>query len=335
MSSRAQSSGARASATSLYIDREARTQSGAALGQALGISLLRLAYRLSEPFGNLGITRVNRLVGNALLGKDTATFALNKQTTFKVPAGDYYWAMLYNYSFHYEPELERLFHAFKAIDYVLLDLGANYGYWSVLASSPQFGSKAVIAVEASKSSFELLVENAAQHKGLITVHHAAIWNVSGEVLEFFGNLHAGRTLLKGRSAGEPTERVTTMTVSDLVAADAKKIGDKRLVVKLDVEGVEMAAIEGADDVMDRVDVIIFEENNKPGFGETFLKLRAMTGFGMYLLDKSKGKFCEVESPYTVFDPRKGKRALQSIGFNFIAVRPGTPFAEVMEAGSSV
>lgn len=325
----------RVASNTLFIDRQARRQSGVVLRQALGISILRLAYLVSRPFGNLGITRINRVVGRALLGKDKATFALNEQTTFRVPAGDYYWAMLYNYSFHYEPELERLFHAFRDIDYLLFDLGANYGYWSILASSPEFGSKRVVAVEASQTSFDLLVENAAQHGSLITVHQGAIWDRSGEVLEFFGSLHAGRSLLEARSDGQPTERVTTVTVADLVSKYADKIGSRRLVVKLDVEGVEMAAVEGAAEVMDRIDVIIFEENNKLGFGETFLKLREMTGFQMYLLDKCDGVFRKVDLPYTVFDPTKRKRALQSIGFNFIAVRPGTAFARLMEKDASV
>jgi len=317
----------------VFIDRETWTQKGATLPQAVGIRLLRLAYRLSAPFGHQGISRVNRLVGRTLLGNGETIFALNVHTKFSVPSGDYYWSLLYNHSYEYEPELERVFRAFRDIDYVLIDLGANYGYWSVLVSSPEFGSKPVVAVEASAASFKRLAANAAQRDELILAHQGAVWKTSAQVLEFFGARHAGRSLVEGRSGTQQVERVTTITVADLVSLYADQAKSKRLVLKLDVEGVEIAAMEGAAAVLDRIDVIIFEESNKPDFGETFLKMREMTGFAMYVLDKDKGVFCAIDSPYTVFDPRKGRRGLQSIGFNFIAVRPSSAFCAALESSN--
>ena len=126
------------------------------------------------------------------------------------------------------------------------------------------------------------------------------------------------------------ERVTTITVADLVSIYCDQADDRRLVLKLDVEGVEMAAMEGASEVLDRIDVIIFEERNNANFGETFLKLRQLTGFAIYFLDKGKEVFCEIDSPFTVFDPRNQERALQSIGFNFVAVRPSSAFCAAIE-----
>ena len=322
----------------IFIDRTSRTQKGATGQQAAGIALSRLAYRLSSPFGNLGISRVNRLVGRMFMGNGETVFTLNAHTKFEIPSGDYYWSLLYNYSYEYEPELEYMFHLFRDLDYVLLDLGANFGYWSVLVSSPEFGSQSVIAVEASAASFEQMAANAAQRDRAIVAHHGAIWNVSSQVLEFFGARHAGRSLVAGRSSEQQKERVTTITITDLIAlypdiVRAEGGEDRRLVLKLDVEGVELAAVEGAMDVMDRIDVIIFEESNKPSFGETFFKLREMTGFDIYFFDKDKEAFCAVDSPYSIYDPRQGKQALQSVGFNFIAVRPGTSFAQQIEGSS--
>lgn len=326
-------------ANAISIDRTNRKRKDATLRQTLGIGLMRLAYGLSLPFGNLGISRANRLIGRMFMSGGTTKFAINPHTTFTVPSDDYYWSLLYNYSYDYEPELKRVFYSFRELDYALLDLGANYGYWSILVSSPEFGSKPVIAVEASASSFEQLAANAAQRDGLVLVHQGAIWNVSSQVLEFFGTRHAGRSLVAGRSAEQQKESVTTITITDLASryADFLRSGrgeDRRLVLKLDVEGVELAAVEGAAEVMDRIDVIIFEESNKPSFGETFFKLREMTGFSIYFFDAAKGAFQTVESPYSIYDPRRGKRALHSIGFNFIAVRPGSPFARQIEGAAT-
>ena len=299
--------------------------SGATLPQAVGIGLMRMAFTLSAPFGHLGISRVNRLVGRTLMGDRETIYALNPSTSFRAPAGDYYWSLLYNNSFEYEPELARLLNLFRDLDYQFLDLGANYGYWSILASSPEFGSKRVIAVEASAASFDILAVNAAQRDGSVIAHHGAIWNVSGQMLEFFGTRHAGRSLVKNKSAEQEKESVTTMTVADLVALYPD--GPERLILKLDVEGVEMAAVEGAAGVMDRIDAIIFEESNNALYGKTFLKLRETTGFEIFFFDEKKGFFGAVDSPFDIFVPREGKRPLQSHGFNFVAVRPESSCAQ--------
>jgi len=213
---------------------------------------------------------------------------------------------------------------------MLIDLGANYGYWSLLVSSPGFGAKSVVSVEASGESFNRLCANAAQRGDLITPHHLAIWNKSGESLEFFGSRHAGRSLLGSRSSGQQaTERVTSITVTDLVSDHIDSGEDKktRFVVKMDVEGVEAEATEGATDVLDRIDGIIFEDSNNAKFGENFLKIREITGFDIYFLDEDA--FRKVESPYDIYDPRESGRALQSIGFNFLALRPNSVFAAAL------
>lgn len=318
------------SATTLRIDRQARAQSGATIREAMGIALLRLAYWASTPIGHLGISRVSRLVGGMFLTRGETAFVLNPQTTFLTPSGDYYWSLLYNYGYEYEPELELVFHAFRDLDYALIDLGANYGYWSILVSSPEFGNKAVVAVEASVTSFGLLEENVAQRSALIAAHHGAIWNVSGEELSFFGTRHAGRSLVKGWAGSEQVERVHTITVADLVSRYADRIGNHRLVLKLDVEGVEIAALEGAAAVLDRIDAIIFEEVNNQRYGETFLKLRELTGFEIFAFDEQKRTFGTIESPFTLFDPKKGMLPLQNFGFNFVAVRPSSPFASAVK-----
>ncbi len=158
----------------ILVDRCTGVVDGASFLEAIGISLIRLAFTLSRPFGHLGISRINRVLGGIFLRRGSTTFIFDKDTSFTVPSGDYYWSLLYNTDYAYEFELEAALRQFAQIDYDFFDLGANFGYWSVRVSSPSFGSKTVVAVEASREFFERLEHNARQRNHLVATHMGAI-----------------------------------------------------------------------------------------------------------------------------------------------------------------
>ena len=66
----------------------------------------------------------------------------------RFPFGDGYWSLLLDRSFVYEGEIEQFLRSVADVDYSFVDGGANFGFWSVLASSRPFGSHPVIAIEA-------------------------------------------------------------------------------------------------------------------------------------------------------------------------------------------
>lgn len=305
----------------IIIDRLRQQESGAGLMQRLGIAAIRIAYRLLAPINHYGMSRVTAAVGKVSLAGGTAHYKLDGETVFAAPADDHYWSRLYSYDYRYEGEIEEALRALRNVDYALLDLGANYGYWTVLAASTPYGRKPVVAVEASGSSFGLLAANAAQHGSRVALERAAVWKEDGKLLGFSTGRHEARALVANNGAAEEVE---TTTIDSLVARHSALLGHGPLVMKLDVEGAEMAALEGAQQTLARTHVLIFEELNDESFGITFAAIKAIGRFNLFYFDPKTSRFHQTDSPTVLFDPAKAPRLRSKFGYNFFAVKPGSP-----------
>ena len=92
---------------------------------------------------------------------------LNDDARFAFPFGDGYWSLLLDRGFVYEGEIEQFLRSVADVDYGFVDGGANFGFWSVLASSRPFGSHPVIAIEASSvNAAKLPAQRRAQRRPL-------------------------------------------------------------------------------------------------------------------------------------------------------------------------
>ena len=187
---------------------------------------------------------------------------LGADSRFIFPLGDRYWHKVF-LGLGYEPNLEWVLRRAKDVPYALIDCGANMGYWSVMASGVELGSHFVVAVEASKRNFELLANNARANGNRFRAIHRAVTNVSGEKARLFGTIHFGRSLLSEWHKGSEahSEEVETMTVDD-VASKYLPGNGKPVVLKLDVEGVEVAAMEGGRKTIEAGALVIFEDHVK-------------------------------------------------------------------------
>jgi FkbM family methyltransferase len=153
----------------------------------------------------------------------TATVDLPGGQTFSFPAYDPYWARHFYAGLPYEPDVEAIFRKVSA-GRVLIDCGANIGYWSARAA--ELGFIGAIAIEANSRLIPFIKRN---FDG--PVHHAAVYSRSGETVRLGGDGATG-------SIGDAGVPVTTIALADLGISQP-------CVVKLDVEGSEIPAIEGA------------------------------------------------------------------------------------------
>lgn len=165
----------------------------------------------------------------------------------------------------------------------VLDLGAHIGSFALVAAA--HGCR-VIAVEASRRNVELLRASATLNGfDNLTVVHAAISDQSGH-LEFASNGPFGWVHLP--TARESHTTVRAVTVDDLVA----EINWTRVdLIKLDIEGSEVAAIAGMAQLLARTDApqLVYEINSHTlqKFGQTSSTLKAALtkhGFSHYLIE---------------------------------------------------
>lgn len=201
------------------------------------------------------------------LAKARATVRLGNHT-IAFPAYDAYWSRHIWAGAAYELDVEQIFRKIGP-GRALIDCGANIGYWSIRAAD--FGFTHVVAIEANRDLMPFLLENFRLNGTRGEAIHAAVYSASGQQL-FLDNTDAHAQGGIG-SKGMP---VTSVAIADVM----KKLpAGCEAVVKLDVEGAEIAAIEGItsfDDI-----ILVYEDFARQGMRVTeYLLGRGIEIFGV-------------------------------------------------------
>jgi FkbM family methyltransferase len=239
----------------IHFDRASGVLEGANLWERTAALALMTGSKISSHFSHRGYNGCANLLRKTLPERNIA-IKLNEDATFEFPYGDGYWSKLLNRSYHYEDELELLFRHSADIDYTLLDCGANYGYWSVLVTSAPFGSHKAIAIEPSSENFAKLANNAVVNGYRFETLKCAIGETKGTA-RLSGTKHEAFSIAGG--AGSGGEVVPVMALDDLLD-DGRISPSGKLLIKLDVEGVEIDAIKGGMRLLAGDSVIMCEEH---------------------------------------------------------------------------
>jgi FkbM family methyltransferase len=265
-------------------------------------------YRLSSRFG--------RVFGGLFNISESMRISFDEDVSFVFPANDSYWNRLAMRGYRYEPELETVFRDIATADFVFLDCGANFGFWSVLVSSPLFGSKPTFAVEPSAETFRHLIRNRSENNARYTAIQKAIYSRSGESLQFGGDSHSGRSIRDGATTTPgPLETVDTLALDDLLKMSAGA-SDLPIVMKLDIEGAERAALEASREIFHREVLIIYEDHGKDTHDDVTAFVLDRLKWSVVFLAKEN----RISIPnLATLRPLKRRRV---VGYNLMAYRPG-------------
>ncbi|MEO0752822.1 MAG: FkbM family methyltransferase [Pseudomonadota bacterium] len=235
---------------------------------------------------------------------------------FRVYLDDGYWTRFYLYHRDYEPEVRAVLDAAQGATPLFCDLGANSGLWSVYGSA-RFDR--VIAVEAARETYDRLVENASALPNVET-QRAAIFARSGEVMRFVNvhNSHASAHLDLDSPVGaqDSTEEVQTLSVDDAVPEGVAAL------IKLDVEGAEMAAIDGARRAIRDGAVFIFEDHGSDTRSEVSRHLMGLDDMRVYSIENGLRMVEDADHLRRIKTDRYK-------GYNFLAGRAGSPVLETI------
>jgi FkbM family methyltransferase len=152
----------------------------------------------------------------------------------------------------WEPNLTSWIEERLAPGDVFVDVGANVGYFTLLASSLVGDGGRVIALEPLPATNELLRGNLALNRAAnVRVESVAAWDARGETIAF-----GARSGVTGTATLDPawaerwtlesTITVPTAPLSELV--DDDEIGRIAL-IKIDVEGAELRVIAGIEPLL--------------------------------------------------------------------------------------
>jgi FkbM family methyltransferase len=237
---------------------------------------------------------------------------------------DGYWNRLAVREFTYEPEVARVLMALRASNWLFVDCGANFGYWSIVASSPAMGSKPTVAVEASSASYTNLVHNADLNGGRFVTLRRAIAERGGQLVAFslpsMDTLagHSARHVVLDVPDADRVEMVETVTIDDVVEDCVRRFDERPegIVVKLDVEGNEIAALLGAQRVLRENCLLLYEDHGSDSAHAVTNYLWRSTGMRVFHVASETG-IRRVESSE---DLDRIKVDI-GVGYNFVGCDP--------------
>jgi FkbM family methyltransferase len=142
----------------------------------------------------------------------------------------------------YEPLVfEKLRTALRQAD-GFLDVGANIGFFSVLASRDLEPRFPIVAIEANPATISELTEHVRLNSSLdrIKILHHAASEKSGEMIGFSSEI-AGDSMSRITFNSAAKVQVATVRIDEVEEIQACK----SLVIKIDVEGAELLVLKGA------------------------------------------------------------------------------------------
>jgi FkbM family methyltransferase len=187
-----------------------------------------------------------------------------------------------------------LIHCLKKGD-ILVDAGAHYGYFTLLAAQLVGQSGKVVAFEGSATTFKVLQKNTASFKS-ITAHHLALSDTDGELVFYeFPNQYAEYNALDIQQfrqdawIGEnPPREYRVQAVS--LDGYLEKANLSPTVIKIDVEGAEYQVIQGMGHFLEKASpVVIMEYLSGKRSGDTYLRaeqLLTSLGYTPFAIDRS-------------------------------------------------
>lgn len=303
-------------ADDIVIDARSGRVDNANAVERTAIAALRAALAVLRPFSNFGISYIARAVRTFLPSKRSMIFVLDPDCRMRVAYCDTYWSVLLRRNYPYEKALRALVDLARDVEFGFIDGGANHGYWSILVSGPAAGARKTVAIELAPDTYRGLEENWQLNDKRFTILNRAIGKASGEPVKIYGRKHEARsTVAPGGNATVLFEN-ETISLDDLARLPLFKGLDK-FMVKLDVEGVEVPALEGGEGLLARDTVFIYEEHGSDPKHETTRHVLDAMKLRVFWLGGDKAR--ELKSADELNRIKKSRRT----GYDMIASR--SPF----------
>lgn len=147
---------------------------------------------------------------------------------------------------------------------IIIDVGAHYGYYTLLASVLTGAKGKVYAVEASAASYPMLHDNIKSYDNITSFHRAAS-DAAGELVfyEYPGPFAEYNTMNREaylnqawyKKVKETVNRVQTLVLDDLI----RDQHITKALIKIDAEGGELSVLRGLDRALEEQELTVVME----------------------------------------------------------------------------
>ncbi len=175
----------------------------------------------------------------------------------------------------------------------VIDIGANIGYYTIIAGKRIGVNGKVFAFEPEENNFSLLTRNISLNKlNNVAIFKIALADKTGEKSLYLDDNNRGHHSL---SSQKPETEKRVMVMTDTLDNILEKSGSLRVdLIKMDIEGAEFLALEGmAKTLASNPELIIFTEFYPQAIGRLgrsplqFLKNLVKLGFSLSEIDENK------------------------------------------------
>lgn len=154
---------------------------------------------------------------------------------------------------YWNDNMVKLFHNFVGEGDIIVDIGANIGFFTLLCSNIVGKNGEVIAFEPEKRNFDILSANMARNSKYDNIigERLAISDKGGEISLYISENKGGHSIKDYNDTHIKSQTVSTIPLDqyDVSSPD---------VVKIDVEGAEPSVFEGMSNVLDAKPILFFE-----------------------------------------------------------------------------
>jgi FkbM family methyltransferase len=173
---------------------------------------------------------------------------------------------------------------------VVIDIGAHIGYYTLLAAERVGEKGAVFAFEPEESNYDLLIKNVKQNEySNVTPVKKAVTSSTGTIKLFLDARESAEHSIVGGKRGQKAVLVDSVALDDFLDADYAVD-----VIKMDIEGAEMAALLGMSKVIARSPRLAMFAEFYPGALERagvspadYFNELQRHGFKIYLIDEQR------------------------------------------------
>lgn len=306
----------------------------------LALSMIGMAGMLLAPVNHRGYWRVCRLVSRWLAERPVGvTLSLGGASRMRILLNDPYWSRLISPFYRYEPDFLAVVRRLEKLDCAFIDCGANFGYWSILLSDPAGLNRPTTAIEASPRTFEILLKNSELNAHRFACLNNAIDGESGEWVRIVDRGdHAAAKIGDESDPNAIARPVETLTIADAArrALSTDEHGrawnlPRKLVVKLDVEGREIPALQGsAAFLFQESDTLLYYEDQRKDRQSRVTDF-VLNTLGLRVYFVRGGHECIPVEEVGMANRLKERR--QPYGYNFFACRQDSAFYPYLaEAG---
>jgi FkbM family methyltransferase len=185
----------------------------------------------------------------------------------------------------YEADKQRLFASLVQVGDVVYDVGANAGYYTLLASRLCGAAGRVIAMEPLPRNLDFLQQHLRLNRSSnVTVLDVALAEAPGSA-RFRASVGSAEGSLA--ADGDIEVRVTTI---DAIVQDC--IAPPPRLIKMDIEGGELAALRGAREVLRKHRPVLLLATHGPEIHGACLKLLHELGYAVTALTGPNVELCD-------------------------------------------